>query len=83
MNPVKELSDLDRCVADATLGIDTLWGGDVMHHSGEGRIVADSWFSGVPLPQAYTHPTAERLRQTGGIRQRNRIGRQSKRTWMR
>ena len=67
MNPVKELSDLDRCVADATLGIDTLWGGDVMHHSGEGRIVADSWFSGVPLPQAYAHPTAARLRQTGGI----------------
>jgi hypothetical protein len=67
MNPVKELSDLDRYIADATLGIDTLWGGDVMHHSGEGRIVADSWFSGVPLPQAYTHPTAARLRQTRGI----------------
>ena len=67
MNPVKELSDLDRCVADATLGIDTLWGGDVMHHSGEGRFVADSWFSGVPLPLAYTHPTAARLRQTRGI----------------
>jgi hypothetical protein len=67
MNPVKELPDLDCCVADATLGIDTLWGGDVMHHSGEGRFVADSWFSGVPLPPAYTHPTAARLRQTRGI----------------
>jgi hypothetical protein len=66
MNPT-ELTDLDRCVADATLGIDTLWGGDVMHHSGEGRFVADSWFSGVPLTQAYTHPTAARLRQTRGI----------------
>jgi hypothetical protein len=67
MNPVKELSGLDRCVADATLGIDTLWGGDVMHHSGEGRFVADSWFSGAPLPPAYAHPTAARLRQTQGI----------------
>jgi hypothetical protein len=67
MNPVKELTDLDRCVAEATLGIDTLWGGDVLHHSGEGRFVADSWFSGIPLPAAYTHPTAARLRQTRGI----------------
>lgn len=67
MNPVQQLDDLDRCVADATLGIDTLWGGDVMHHSGEGRFVADCWFSGAPLPSAYTHPAAARLRQTRGI----------------
>ena len=67
MNPVQELSDLDRCVADATLGLDTLWGGDVMHHSGEGRFVADCWFSGAPLPIAYTHPAAERLRHSRGI----------------
>ncbi len=67
MNPVQELTDLDRHVAEATLGIDTLWGGDVMHHSGEGRFVADSWFSGAALPVAYTHPTAARLRQLRGI----------------
>jgi hypothetical protein len=67
MNPVQELTDLDRYVADATLGIDTLWGGDAMHPSGVGRVVADSWFSGAPLPVAYTHPTAARLRQIGGI----------------
>lgn len=67
MNAAMELTELDRCVADATLGIDTLWGGDVLHHSGEGRFVADSWFSGLPLPLAYTHPAAARLRQTRGI----------------
>jgi hypothetical protein len=67
MNAVQELTDLDRLVADAILGIDTLWGGDVMHPSGTGRFIADSWFSGAPLPAAYTHPTAARLRQTGGI----------------
>jgi len=67
MSPVQELTDLDRCVADATLGIDTIWGGDVMHPSGEGRFVADCWFSGAPLPPAYTHPAAARLRQTYGI----------------
>jgi hypothetical protein len=67
MSPVQELTDLDRCVADATLGIDTLWGGDVMHHSGEGRFVADSWFSDAALPVAYTHPTAVQLRKTHGV----------------
>jgi len=54
-------------VADAVLGIDTLWGGDVMCASGTGRFIADSWFSDEPLPEAYTHPAAARLRQSGGV----------------
>ena len=54
-------------IADAILGLDTLWGGDVMNPSGTGRFIADSWFSDEPLPQAYTHPTAARLRATGGV----------------
>ncbi|MCI0606828.1 hypothetical protein L0156_27915 [bacterium] len=58
---------LDRCVADAILGIDTLWGGDVMNPSGMGRFLADCWFSDEPLPRAYTHPAAARLRETGGV----------------
>jgi len=57
----------DRLVADAILGIDTLWGGDVMNPSGMGRFIADSWCSDEPLPKAYTHPTAARLRETGGV----------------
>ena len=57
----------DRHVADAILGIDTLWGGDVMNPSGMGRFIADSWCSDEPLPKAYTHPTAARLRETGGV----------------
>lgn len=56
-----------QLVADAILGIDTLWGGDVMNPSGLGRFIADSWFSGEPLPMAYTHPTAARLREGGGV----------------
>ena len=60
-------SPLDRDVADAILGIDTLWGGDVMNPSGTGRFIADSWFSDEPLPTAYTHPTAAKVRQTGGV----------------
>jgi hypothetical protein len=54
-------------VADAVLGIDTLWGGDVLCSSGVGRFIADSWFSDDPLPAAYTHPAAARLRQSGGV----------------
>ncbi len=60
-------AELARTTATAILGIDTLWGGDVMNPSGTGRYIADSWFSDEPLPEAYTHPAAARLRETGGI----------------
>ena len=56
-----------NAIADAILGIDTLWGGDVMNPSGTGRFIADSWCSDEPLPPAYAHPTAARLRETGGV----------------
>ena len=61
------MNQLDMYVADAVLGIDTLWGGDVMCPSGMGRFIADSWFSDEPLPAAYTHPAAAHLRQAGGV----------------
>jgi hypothetical protein len=54
-------------IANAILGIDTLWGGDVMCPSGTGRFIADSWFSDEPLPPAYTHPAAARVRESGGV----------------
>ena len=54
-------------VGNAILGIDTLWGGDAMCASGTGRFIADSWFSGEPLPVAYTHPAAARVRESGGV----------------
>ena len=47
---------LHAAIAEALIGIDTLWGGDVMNPSGVGRFIADCWFSDEPLPQAYTHP---------------------------
>ena len=56
-----------RFVADAVLGIDTLWGGDVMCASGTGRFIADSWFSGERLPEAYTRRSADIVRKTGGL----------------
>src|SRR5512133_170638 len=58
---------LASTTATAILGIDTLWGGDVMNPSGTGRYIADSWFSDEPLPEAYTHAAAARLRETGGV----------------
>jgi len=57
----------DHSIANAVLGIDTLWGGDVMCASGTGRFIADSWFSDEPLPEAYTHPAAAKLRASGGV----------------
>ncbi len=56
-----------QLVGNAVLGIDTLWGGDVMCASGTGRFIADSWFSNEPLPRAYTDPTAARVRESGGV----------------
>lgn len=58
---------LVRTIGTAILGIDTLWGGDVLCPSGTGRFIADSWFSDEALPPAYTHPAAERLRKAGGV----------------
>jgi hypothetical protein len=59
--------NLDQLTATAIIGIDTLWGGDVMNPSGTGRFIADSWFSDQPLPPAYTHPTAQKVRESGGV----------------
>ena len=38
-----------------------------MNPSGTARAIVDSWFSDVPMPEAYTHPAAAKLRQTGGV----------------
>ncbi len=65
------MNQLDLYIADAVLGIDTIWGGDVMCPSGTGRFIADSWFSDEPLPAAYTHPAAARVRETGGVGGKN------------
>src|ERR1017187_10741935 len=61
------MNQTDKYIADAVLGIDTLWGGDVMCPSGTGRFIADWWFSDEPLPAAYTHPAAAKLRASGGV----------------
>ena len=65
------MDQLDRYIADAILGIDILWGGDVMCASGTGRFIADSWFSDEPLPKSYTTPAAARVRETGGVGGKN------------
>ena len=65
--PSSSLKGLDAATAEALIGIDTLWGGDVMNPSGTGRFIADCWFSDEPLPAAYTHPAAAALRANGGV----------------
>jgi len=58
---------LQELIGNSILGIDTLWGGDVLCASGTGRFIADSWFSDEPLPEAYTHPAAATVRASGGV----------------
>ncbi len=58
---------LDRSIAEAILGVDTLFGGDVTNPSGTGRFIADAWFSDEPLPVAYAHPSAAAVRASGGV----------------
>jgi hypothetical protein len=58
---------LEELIGNAILGIDTLWGGDVMCASGTGRFIADSWFGDEPLPEAYTALEADAVRQSGGV----------------
>ena len=70
---------LDHAVATAVLGLDTLWGGDVMNPSGPGRFIADSWFSDEPLPAAYTRPEAARLRAAGGASEKPEAARGARR----
>src|SRR5271169_1585532 len=70
----KDLTTKDQAgqyVADAVLGIDTLWGGDVMCASGTGRFIADSWISDEVLPPAYKVAAAARVRETGGVTGKN------------
>jgi len=59
--------NFEALAGNAILGIDTLWGGDVMCPSGTGRFIADSWFSDEPLPAAYTDPAAAPVRASGGV----------------
>jgi hypothetical protein len=61
------MDQVGKCIADAILGVDTLWGGDVMCPSGTGRFIADSWFSDEALPAAYSLPVAARVRECGGV----------------
>jgi hypothetical protein len=65
------MDQVGKYVADAVLGIDTLWGGDVMCPSGTGRFIADSWFSDEKLPAAYTTASAARVRDAGGVSGKN------------
>ncbi len=58
---------LEQAIADAILGVDTLFGGDVANPSGTGRFIADAWFSDEPLPAAWSHPSAAALRAGGGV----------------
>ena len=74
---------IGRLVAEAVIGIDTLWGGDVLCASGTGRFIADSWFSDEGLPTAYTLAAAAKIRQGAGSPGRSWTGRLLRHIWQR
>ena len=61
------LNPYELDMSTAILAVDTLWGGDVGSASGTGRFIADAYFSGKPLPAAYSDPLAVHLRAEGGV----------------
>ncbi len=61
------MNEFDQSIATMIIATDTLWGGDVMNPSGTGRFIADSWFADEPLPEAYTHALAARVREGEGV----------------
>jgi hypothetical protein len=63
----KVLNDYESLIANTIIGIDTIWGGDVNNPSGIGRFIADCYFSGKDLPEAYTDPMAQEMRKTGAL----------------
>ncbi len=60
------LTEHEETMATIILGVDTLWGGDVMNPSGKGRFIADTYFSGKPLPAWYPAERFSSLRLQGG-----------------
>jgi hypothetical protein len=56
MKPVER--KLSQATATAILGIDTLWGGDVLNPSGTGRFIADSWRTDIPPPRGSARTAA-------------------------
>ena len=64
------MDQLGKYVADAILGIDTLWGGDVKCASGTGRFIADSWFSDEALPRRTRFQRRHAYGNRGELRRR-------------
>lgn len=61
------MNAFENSLSTAVIGVDTLWGGDVFSASGLDRMIADSWFSDLAPPEAYTCTEAQLLRTTGGV----------------
>jgi predicted nucleic acid-binding protein len=63
----KAMTKFDADLATFLLGVDSLFGGDVMHESGTKHVIADTWTSGYPAPQIYHDPMAQVLREKDGV----------------
>ena len=65
---VRELYDHQaHDIATAVIGVDTLWGGDILQESGTNHFIADSWTSEAKPPEVYWDARAQALREKGGV----------------
>src|SRR3989344_2792992 len=67
MKMQRKLSDYEERLSTLLIGVDSLFGGDVMHESGTKHMIADSWTSNMVPPKIYDDETAKLLRDKGGL----------------
>ena len=70
MPRVKELGELknfERALVTFAFGVDALTGADPLSKSGRDHFIIDTWTSGLPAPEIYSHPIAFFMRANGGV----------------
>ncbi|MBI5412681.1 hypothetical protein HZA43_06005 [Candidatus Peregrinibacteria bacterium] len=67
MPELKDFEGFDAAFADAVVGVDTLFGGNVGSESGGDHFIADTYpTTEATLPPSYHDPRAQTLRERGG-----------------
>lgn len=63
----KTLPEFENRLSTLLIGVDSLFGGDVMHESGTKHVIADTWTSNYTPPKIYYDKTAQLLRDNDGL----------------
>lgn len=67
-NDVRKMyGDFAHDLATLVIGVDTMWGGDILQESGSEHFIADTWTSDAKPPEIYWSEQAQELREKGGV----------------